>query len=91
MTPQQQIRAAVEPHFPADTDKSRAWRTVMSLIELDARHPMLRLLEHASDGLWSPAAARAALAIERQLAMPGLAQLVARAEYESARLKERAA
>ena len=75
MTPHAQIRAAVM----LLTDR---WDVVLSLLECDRRHHALRLLDGVPPGPWSPCgdAARAALQVERDVGMPGLAELVARHE-----------
>ena len=75
MTPHAQIRAAVLSF----TDR---WDVVLSILEVDRRHHDLHLLDGVPPGPWSPCgnAARAALQVERQVGMPGLAELVARHE-----------
>ena len=70
------IRAAVS----AITDR---WDVVLSLLEVERKHIALRLLDTVPDGPWSPCsrAAKAALAVERDVGLPGLAELVVRHEW----------
>lgn len=74
-SPHEQIRAAVL----SLTDR---WDVVLSILEVDRQHAALRLLDGVPPGPWSPcsSAAKAALEVERQVGMPGLAELVARHE-----------
>lgn len=74
-SPHAQIRAAVLP-------LTGRWDVVLSILEVDRRHQALHLLDGVPPGPWSPCAraARAALDVERQVGLPGLAELVARHE-----------
>ncbi len=81
--PQTSVRAAV-----LALDPTPDWGAILTLLEVDRRHRALHLL----DGVvpqWLPAAkaARAALEVERQIGMDGLAELVVRHEALRQKMK----
>lgn len=77
MTSHDQVRAAV-------LARTSRWDVVLSLLEQDRIHPHLHLLDGiASSSCWRPCAdaAKAALHVERDVGLPGLAELVVRHEW----------